>query len=101
MMTKSKIAFAAALMLSTASAALAGHMVPGSRAGVNPVYHPRSVPNYADAKSGYAFAPSATHNGAFAAASPGSGCSNVYNYDRALDGYSYDLVCNGIDLSPH
>ncbi len=50
--------------------------------------------------SGYAFAPSATHNGAVAV-SPRSGCDNVYNYDRALDGYSYDLVCNGRDLSPH
>jgi len=36
-----------------------------------------------------------------AASRPRSGCTNVYNYDRALDGYSYDLVCNGIDLSPH
>jgi hypothetical protein len=52
-----------------------------------------------DARSGYAFAPSATRPGAVAG-SPRSGCNNVYNYDRALNGYSYDLVCNGINLSP-
>jgi hypothetical protein len=55
---------------------------------------------YGSDRFGYAFAPSATHNGAVAGF-PRSGCDNAYNYDRALDGYSYDLVCNGRDLSPH
>jgi hypothetical protein len=50
MLTKTKIVFAAALILSTASAALAGQddrndrggfVVPCSLVGVNPVYHPR------------------------------------------------------------
>jgi hypothetical protein len=91
MLTKTKIVLAAALMLSTASAALAGHAVPASRA----------VPDHAGAKGAYAFAPSATQTGAVAASRPGSGCDNVFKYDRALDGYSYDLVCNGVDLSPH
>jgi hypothetical protein len=48
MLTKTKIAFAAALILGTASAALAGgpgddsggFVVPGSMDGVNPAYHP-------------------------------------------------------------
>jgi hypothetical protein len=101
MLTKTKIVLAAALMLSTASAALAGDAVPGSRAGIDPVHHSRSVRDHAGAKGAYALAPSATRNGTAAASRPRSGCTNVYNYDRALDGYSYDLVCNGVDLSPH
>jgi hypothetical protein len=49
MFTKTKIAFAAALILGTASAALAGDsgennqggfVMPGSTVGVNPAYHP-------------------------------------------------------------
>ena len=48
MLNRTKIAFAAALILGTASAALAdeqgedrgGFVVPGSTAGVNPVFHP-------------------------------------------------------------
>ena len=73
MSTKTTIVFAAALVLGTASAALAGsnndadsHMGgfvhPPSMDGVNPVYHPRWFPNYAYAFSpsdAYAFAPSA------------------------------------------
>ena len=50
MLTKTKIVFAAALILSTASATLAGQddrndrggfVIPCSLVGVNPVYHPR------------------------------------------------------------
>jgi hypothetical protein len=49
MLTRTKIALAAALILGTASAALAGdsssepgggYVVPGSMDGVNPAYHP-------------------------------------------------------------
>jgi hypothetical protein len=55
MLTKTKVVFAAALMLGTASAALAneptdeqgGYVVPGSMDGVNPAYHPRWFPGYA------------------------------------------------------
>jgi hypothetical protein len=104
MFSKTKIALSVALILGTASVALAGssgYVVPGSRAGVNPVHHPRSAPNHAGADRGYAFAPSVTHNGAVAASRPWSGCDNMFTYDRALNGYSYDLVCNGINLSPH
>ena len=46
MSTKTKIIFAAALMLGTASAAFAGHVVPGSMDGVNPAYHPYWFPQY-------------------------------------------------------
>jgi hypothetical protein len=56
MLTKTKVVFAAALMLGTASAALAsnendggnetgGYVLPGSMDGVNPVYHPRWFPD--------------------------------------------------------
>jgi hypothetical protein len=54
MFTKTKIAFAAALILGTASAALAndsgennqgGFAMPGSTAGVNPAYHPELFGN--------------------------------------------------------
>jgi hypothetical protein len=47
MLNKTKIALAAALVIGTASTAFAaGHVVPGSMAGVNPAYHPRWFPNY-------------------------------------------------------
>jgi hypothetical protein len=45
MLTKTKIVLAAALILGTASGALArGYVVPGSMDGVNPAYHPRWFP---------------------------------------------------------
>jgi hypothetical protein len=55
MLTKTKVVLAAALMLGTASAALAGdqtderggYVLPGSTVGVNPVYHPGWFPGYA------------------------------------------------------
>ena len=55
MLTKTKVVLAAALMLGTASAAMAGDqtddrggfVVPGSTVGVNPVFHPRWFPGYA------------------------------------------------------
>jgi hypothetical protein len=46
MLNKSKIALAAALVIGTASTALAGYVLPGSMDGVNPAYHPRWFPNY-------------------------------------------------------
>jgi hypothetical protein len=64
MLTKTKIALAAALILGTASAALAGdsgsepdggYVVPGSMDGVNPAYHPGIFANPATAKA-YGFA---------------------------------------------
>jgi hypothetical protein len=61
MLTKTKIALAAALVIGTASAALAGpsvdrtapggHVMPGSLDGVNPAYHPGIFGNPAVAKS--------------------------------------------------
>jgi hypothetical protein len=59
MLTKTKIMLAAALILGTASAALAdsdqndsgGFVVPGSMDGVNPAYHPGIFRNAATAKS--------------------------------------------------
>jgi hypothetical protein len=102
MLTKAKFVLVAAFVLGTASAALAGsseYVVPGSGAEVNPVYHPRSGSNHAGAKRSYAFGPSVTHKGAVAASKPWSGCDNVFNYDRAMNGYTYDLVCNGVDLT--
>jgi hypothetical protein len=70
MLNKSKIALAAALILGTASAALAndsgedrgGFVLPGSMDGVNPVYHPGIFGN-ADAAKAYGFvaAPRHTH----------------------------------------
>jgi hypothetical protein len=55
MLTKTKVVLAAALMLGTASAALAGdqneerggYVLPGNTDGVNPVYHPGWFPGYA------------------------------------------------------
>ena len=47
MLNKTKIALAAALVIGTASTALAaGFVEPGSLDGVNPAYHPRWFPNY-------------------------------------------------------
>ena len=47
MLNKTKIALAAALVIGTASTALAeGYVLPGSTDGVNPAYHPRWFPNY-------------------------------------------------------
>jgi hypothetical protein len=69
MFTNTKIAVAAALILGTASAALAGsdnteerggYVVPGSLVGVNPVYHPDIFGNAATARS-YGFVQSADH----------------------------------------
>jgi hypothetical protein len=71
MLTKTKVVLAAALMLGTASAALAGdqneerggYVLPGNMDGVNPVYHPRWFPNAAQhattgtAGEAYGFAP--------------------------------------------
>ena len=60
MLTKTKIALAAALILGTASAALAGdsssepgggYVVPGSMDGVNPAYHPGIFGNPTTAKT--------------------------------------------------
>jgi hypothetical protein len=77
MLTKTKVVLAAALMLGTASAALAndsgennmgGYVVPGSMDGVNPAYHPRWFPGYsarhstADEAYGYALTPKRTHH---------------------------------------
>jgi ABC-type sugar transport system substrate-binding protein len=82
MSTKAKIVFAAALILGTASAALAGgsdndadsrlggFVHPPSMDGVNPVYHPGWFPNVARAHraadNAYAFSPSADDAYAFA-----------------------------------
>jgi hypothetical protein len=58
MLTKTKIVLAAALMLGTASAALAdqsdangGFVMPGSMDGVNPAYHPGIFGNANTAKA--------------------------------------------------
>jgi hypothetical protein len=60
MLTKTKIALAAALIIGTASAALAndsgennqgGFVMPGSLDGVNPAYHPGIFGNPAVARS--------------------------------------------------
>jgi hypothetical protein len=79
MLTKTKIMLAAALILGTASAALAdagqndsgGYVLPGSMDGVNPAYHPGIFRNAATAKSygfvdtahGWVAAPHETTNG--------------------------------------
>jgi hypothetical protein len=69
MLSKTKVALAAALILGTASAALAGSdrdtedggfVMPGSLVGVNPVYHPDIFGNAATAKA-YGFIQSADH----------------------------------------
>ena len=47
MLNKTNIALAAALVIGTASSALAGgYVLPSSMDGVNPAYHPRWFPNY-------------------------------------------------------
>jgi hypothetical protein len=78
MLTKTKIALAAALIVGTASAALAGDkdddrggfVMPGSMDGVNPVYHPDLFPGYAAREAdtatggqayGYVATPKPTH----------------------------------------
>ncbi len=92
MSINSKLVLAAAFSIGTAFAGVA--------AGAKPIHHhPATVRD--NAWGSYALAPSATPNGAIAAPRARPGCTNAYYYDRALDGYSYDLVCNGVDLSPH
>ena len=70
MLTKTKVALAAVLILGTASAALAkddndgpgGFVIPGSTDGVNPAYHPEWFPNHANTGKGgndYGFVPAA------------------------------------------
>jgi hypothetical protein len=74
MLTKTKVVLAAALMLGTASAALAGdqnderggYVLPGNTDGVNPVYHRGWFPGYAarhtdtvTAGQAYGYAPAA------------------------------------------
>ena len=65
MLTKTKIALVAALIVGTASAALAGdsssdpgggYVVPGSMDGVNPVHHP-DIFGQAGKSSGYVTSP--------------------------------------------
>jgi len=73
MLTKTKIALAAALILGTASAAFAndsdgergGFVLPGSMDGVNPAYHP-GIFGKTDATKAYGFvvAPRQTHRAA-------------------------------------
>jgi hypothetical protein len=77
MLTKTKIAVAAALVLGTASVAWAGnndaesHMGgfvhPPSMDGVNPVYHPGWFPAYGRVSRAYDRANRATYSGAGAA----------------------------------
>jgi hypothetical protein len=63
MLTKTKVVLAAALMLGTASAALAGDqtddrggfVVPGSTVGVNPVYHPDIFGNASKGGKAYGY----------------------------------------------
>ena len=77
MLTKTKVVLAAALMLGTASAALAndsgendmgGFVMPGSMDGVNPALHPRWFPGYATSHGtageayGYAVSPKHRHH---------------------------------------
>jgi hypothetical protein len=64
MLTKTKIVLAAALMLGTASAALAGSVMPGSMDGVNPVDHPRWFPEYGQVMRAYDRANAAIYSGA-------------------------------------
>jgi hypothetical protein len=74
MLTKTKALLAVALVLGTASVALAndddergGYVVPGSMVGVNPAYHPDLFPRQlapqtkADQSYGFAPAPKHTH----------------------------------------
>jgi hypothetical protein len=64
MLTKMKLALAAALVLGTASTALAGgYVLPGSMDGVNPVYHPRWFPQYGRVMRAYDRANAAIYSG--------------------------------------
>ena len=63
MLTKIKLALVAALMLGTASAALAGSVMPGSMDGVNPAYHPRWFPEYGKVMRAYDRANAAIYSG--------------------------------------
>jgi hypothetical protein len=59
-----KLALAAALVLGTASTALAGgYVLPGSMDGVNPVYHPRWFPQYGRVMRAYDRANAAIYSG--------------------------------------
>jgi hypothetical protein len=89
MLTQTKFVLAAALMLGTASGALAS----------NPVRHAHRPLSYAGADKSYAFAPSVIHNGVGSASRPGSRCHHVFNYDPAFHSPEYDLICNGVDWS--
>jgi hypothetical protein len=64
MSTKTRIVFAAALILGTTSAAFAGHVVPGSMDGVNPAYHPYWFPQYDRVMRAYDRANEAIYSGA-------------------------------------
>jgi len=65
MLTKMKLALAAALVLGTASTALAGgYVLPGSMDGVNPAYHPRWFPQYGSVMRAYDRANAAIYSGA-------------------------------------
>jgi hypothetical protein len=88
MLIKSKLILAATVSLGFACSAVA--------AGARPAHnHPGAFLNLEHANGSYALAPS--FNGAMSR--PRAGCTHIYNYDRALDGYSYDLVCNGFDIT--
>jgi hypothetical protein len=64
MLTKTKIVLAAALMLGSASAAMAGgYVVPGSMDGVNPALHPRWFPEYGAVNRAYERANTAIYSG--------------------------------------
>jgi hypothetical protein len=64
-MTNIKLVLAAALVLSTASTALArGYVLPGSMDGVNPVDHPRWFPEYGKVMRAYDRANAAIYSGA-------------------------------------
>ena len=64
MLTKMKLALAAALVLGTASTALAGgYVLPGSMDGVNPAYHPRWFPEYGRVMRAYDRANQAIYSG--------------------------------------
>jgi len=89
MLTKTKLVLAVALILGTVSVALAAN-TGNARKGTG---HARGSYAQAHVRPSPNVDPSVSR--------PRLGCDHMYNYDRALDGYSYDLVCHGIDLSPH
>jgi hypothetical protein len=65
MLTKTKLALAAFLVLGTASTALAGgYVLPGSMDGVNPAFHPRWFPEYGRVMRAYDRADQAIYSGA-------------------------------------